>query len=247
MEQDYELKYHRLEKVYWWFIARRAMIFELIEQLNIKKDSKILDIGCSGGHLIELLVANGFKNAYGIDKSMNAINLCKKKLIKNVYVMNAAKTKFNNEEFDVIIASDILEHIKNDMPALKEWNRILNPNGKLILFVPSFKFLWSKHDEMNHHYRRYSKSELIRILKKSNFEIIRSSYWNFSLFFPIIVFNYFRSILLKNNNKNKDNLYELSPFINKTLLSLLKCENLLLKYLNFPLGISVFAVATKVQ
>ena len=245
MNKHYEFKYHRLEDTHWFFIARRAMIFGLIKQLNIKQNSKILDIGCSSGSLMQLLARKDFKNVYGIDKSINAVNLCKKRGFKNVNVMDAAKTKFNNDEFDVIITSDILEHIKNDNSALKEWNRILKHGGKLIIFVPAFDLLWSKHDEINHHYRRYSKSELMCCLKKSNFKMIRCSYWNFSLFFPMIIFKYFRYIFLRNENQKSGNLYELNPFANKALLSLLGFENLVLKYLNFPFGVSIFTLAVK--
>lgn len=247
MNETYELKYHRIEEKYWWFIARRDMIFRLIKHLNIRKNSKILDIGCSGGRLIKCLGLKGFRNIYGIDISQKAINLCKKNGMKNVFIMDCAKTNFSNETFDIIIASDILEHIKNDASALAEWGRIMKPGGKLIIFVPASDLLWSEHDELSHHYRRYTKSQLITALKKFNFNVLKSSYWNCSLFFPMVIFKSLQHIFLKKKNKKSDHLYELNIIISKMLLILLKFENSALEYLNFPFGTSIFALAVKTK
>jgi predicted SAM-dependent methyltransferase len=65
-----------------------------------------------------------------------------------------------DEKFDVIIASDCLEHLKEDEKALKNWYELLNKNGVAFIFVPAFMSLWSYHDEYNMHYRRYTNSEL---------------------------------------------------------------------------------------
>lgn len=243
MDELYELKYHSLEEKHWWFESRRDIIFKLIQKMD--KNSKILEIGCSGGPLIKFLKQNGFNNIYGIDKSKKAIELCKSNGLKNIFLMDGLKTRFNNEEFDIIIASDILEHIKEDNLALLEWNRILKKGGRLILFVPAFNFLWSEHDEVNKHYKRYSKSMLITLFKKSNFRIEKISYWNFILFFPASLFRIFQHIFLKNKIQKKDQLYKLNNIINKSLIFLLKLENLFLKKLNFPIGVSVFALVTK--
>ena len=245
MNKDYESKYHKIEEGYWWFVAHRDILFRYIKKLNAKDNSKILDIGCSGGHLINLLRANGLKNVYGIDISGKAINLCKRKGIKNVFVMNCIKTNFGSNTFDVIIAADILEHIKNDTEALFEWNRILKPEGRLIISVPAFGFLWSKHDELNQHYRRYKKSDLIDALEKSNFKVIRISHWNFSLFLPIAIFIYLRRAFQKKDAQRNDNLYELNSIMNKLLFILLKFENLIMEYTSFPFGTSIFALAVK--
>ena len=244
MDKSYELKYHNLEDKYWWFVGHRDIIYKLIK--NFDRNIKILEIGCASGSLLELLIVNGFKNIYGIDISEEAIKLCKKKGIKNCHVMDAVNMKFKNEEFDLIIAADVLEHIKDHNIALNEWKRILKKNGKMIIFVPAFKFLWSDHDYINHHYRRYSKYELIKALNDSNFNIIRSSYWNFLLFFPVGLFRILkRGFGIRTKNKKKDQLYELNPFINKIFINLLKFENSLMIMLNFPIGISVFIMAKK--
>jgi 2-polyprenyl-3-methyl-5-hydroxy-6-metoxy-1,4-benzoquinol methylase len=242
MDEAYELKYHVQEEKHWWFESRRHIIINLLK--GTKRNSAILEIGCSGGPLIEALNELGFENVQGIDISQRAIDLCRQREIPDVCVMDGSKPTFEDQQFDVIIASDVLEHIEDEQTALREWNRILKPAGKLIAFVPAFEILWSKHDEANHHYRRYSKRELIRVLESADFEIHRSSYWNFILFFPTSLVRLLQRIL-KYGQESSDQLVELDPITNKALCCLVKAENFLLKVLNFPVGVSVFAMARK--
>jgi SAM-dependent methyltransferase len=243
MNEAYEAKYHIQEEKHWWFETRRDIIINLLERSG--RNSKILEIGCSGGPLIRALHELGYKNVQGIDISRDAIDLCRRRGINDVFVMDGSKPEFKDGQFDIVIASDVLEHIQDDEKALLEWNRILKPAGKLIVFVPAFEILWSKHDEANHHYRRYSKSELIRVLEGAQFEIDRSSYWNFMLFFPTTLVRLIHRMLSIYGQQNGDQLVELNPVANKVLFYLIKTENILLKVLNFPVGVSVFATASK--
>lgn len=241
MDISCELKYHELEENTWWFVSRRNIILKLIKKLNLKKDAKILDIGCSGGPLIKLLSQNGFIEVYGIDISSEAIGLCKERGIENVAVMDGTKTQFNDNEFDLIISSDTLEHIENDIDALSEWRRILKPNGSLIIFVPVFNFLWSSHDEIFQHFRRYSKPAFLEKLKNSGFKIIRNSYWNFCLFFPTSLMRILQRLHFLKKSKGSL-LYKLNPWLDRCLVILLSIENNFLDFFNFPVGASIFAV-----
>ena len=162
MEGDYTAKYYNLEKDHWWFAGRRKLILKLLK--DVSRDSKVLDIGCSGGVLIQELANEGLKNLVGIDADQSAVLLARNREL-NVMLVDAIKTNFEDENFDMIIAADVLEHIENDDQALKEWNRILKKGGKIIILVPAFMFLWRKHDEENQHKRRYSKKQLLKKLK----------------------------------------------------------------------------------
>lgn len=204
-----------------------------------ERAAKILDIGCASGQMIRLLEANGFSNKTGIDISEDAIIACRRRGIENVSVMDAKTLNFLDSSFDIILASDVLEHIQADAAALRDWNRTLTHSGRLILFVPAFNFLWSKHDETNHHYRRYTKSELLRLLQQAGFSVERISYWNFSLFFPIWLAR------LLNKNSGGDDLQKINTTTNKLLTGLLKFENHLLSRINFPVGVSLFAICRK--
>src|SRR3989344_2109518 len=232
MEISYETKYHIIERDNWWFKARRNLILNII---NAGKDSKIIDIGCSGGLLLAELKSKGYNNVYGLDISKQAIEICKKSGLKNTFVGNALKTDFEDESFDVIIASDVLEHLNDDKKALSEWNRILRKNGKIILFVPAFQFLWSDHDVVNNHIKRYNKKDLIKLAESQNLNINRMSFWNFCLFLPSAI-NKIAKRLIK-TAKKKDDFYSVNEKTNNMLYALLKFENKVIKSgMNFPMG-----------
>jgi len=130
----------------------------LLEKEN--RAARILDIGCGGGPLLLELIKKGLINIYGIDISTNAISKCKERGLDNVLVMDGNSPDFEKATFDIIIASDSLEHLENDVQALDNWNKILQTDGQLIVFVPAFNFLWSGHDAVNHHYRGYTSGKL---------------------------------------------------------------------------------------
>lgn len=245
MDECYASKYHELEENHWWFIGRRNIIFDLIK--DYPKNIDILEVGCSGGPLLRFLDKHGFRKLHGIDIDEEAIGICRQKGIIDIRVADAEKTGFKDQQFDIVIASDVLEHIKDEDKALLEWHRILKPFGKLLIFVPAFKFLWSRHDEVNHHFRRYSRSMLTQILEKTNFKIERISYWNFCLFFPTSFIRILQRILLSNVKKPGGQLFEANAFSNKTLEFILKFENKILSTgMNFPFGVSLFAIARKI-
>ena len=240
MEATYERKYHQLEKQHWWFVGRRAIIAQLLKK--VPKGAQLLEIGCSSGIFLQLLKQKGYNHVTGIDISKQAIANCKRQRLQSVSVMDGAQTKFKTSQFDVIIASDVLEHIKQDTKALKEWKRILKPNGLLIVFVPAFPLLWSQHDVHNQHCRRYTKTTLRQLLSQAGFSSsLRISYWNTLLFLPTIAIRLLQRLLHK-KGKKKDNLHETPAFLNGLFLLLLRFEHMLLRFINLPVGVSVFAV-----
>jgi SAM-dependent methyltransferase len=245
MKEDFEKKYHDVETAHWWFKSRRKYLLDLLK--DAPKSSKILDIGCSSGIFLKDLEALGFtvENLFGIDISDKAITNCKANGIENAFVMDAQNITLN-EKFDIIIASDCLEHLEDDVKALKNWNDLLKIGGKMYVFVPAFQSLWSYHDEINMHYRRYRKAELQSKLMDENLEIIKSSYWNFFLFLPVYLFRTITSSFQKNKTGEGDITIG-NNLVNKALLNLIIFENKLLKIINFPFGVSAFCIAKKVK
>lgn len=243
MDKKYEKKYHAKEEQNWWFVARRNTILSLLYKMD--KNARILDIGCAGGSLLSSLKNQGFKNVTGIDYSEDAVAKCKEKGLET-FLMDAHHLQFESNTFDVLIASDSLEHLEFDEEALKNWFDILKTNGKLIVFVPAYQFLWSHHDIINHHFRRYTKTGLIDKLQKAGFIITRGGYWNFTLLFPTMVFR----LLQQSKNKiystnNEDQLRSFNPFINYMLIFLLRMENIIFKLKPFFCGVSVYVSAIK--
>ena len=201
-----------------------------------------MDVGCGGGLLIKELNDQGFKNVIGIDNSPVAIARANRRKI-SIVLSCAEKTRFKNDSFDIIIASDILEHIDDDARAFHEWIRILKFGGKLILFVPAFKFLWSKHDELNMHFRRYTKRDILKLFNSTTVRILRNSYWNFSFFLPkimgVAVSKFSKSI------RHRDHVF-FNTVLNQAALGTIMTENKLISTgFNFPIGCSIFMIIEK--
>lgn len=242
MEKDYEKKYHDVESDNWWFKSRRQYITRLLKQAP--KDSKILDIGCSSGMLLLDLQQMGFKseNLFGIDISEKAIENASKNKLRNVFVMDAQNITLT-EKFDIIIASDCLEHLGDDRKALKNWKELLSPNGKMYVFVPAFQSLWSNHDVVNMHFRRYTRGELQSKIANEHLKILQSGYWNFSLFLPVYLYRKIKNMTATDSNDQGDIVG--APVANSLLLKVLGIENKLLSFIRFPFGISTFCIAQK--
>lgn len=245
MEKDFEKKYHDVETDHWWFKSRRKYLLDLLKDAD--KESKILDIGCSSGIFLKDLEKLGFKpeNLFGIDISEKAIDNCKANGIQNCFVMDAQNITLT-ETFDIIIASDCLEHLEDDKKALKNWKSLLKIGGKMYVFVPAFMSLWSYHDEVNMHHRRYTNSELKSKITAENLEIQNTGYWNFFLFLPVYVFRKLTAVFQKDKRGESD-ISIGNSFVNSALLQLIIFENKLLKMMNFPFGVSTFCIAKRVS
>lgn len=244
MQKDYERLYHKLELTHWWFLGRRNAILRLLS--NCSKDSRILEVGCSGGALLLDLKTHDFIRAEGIDISPRAIEVCRERELQNVTLASAEQTGKESNSFDVIIAADILEHIADEKIALQEWRRVLKPGGTLILFVPAFPLLWSGHDVVNHHFRRYRKKQLADLLERHGFGIEQASYWNFVLFFPTFLVRLYGRFFAS-QNEPRPQLFFMPSLLNTALAALLKAENYLLLRMKviYPIGVSVFVLARK--
>ena len=245
MEKDFEKKYHDVETDHWWFKSRRKYLLDLLK--NAPKDSRVLDIGCSSGIFLKDLEKLGFtlENLFGIDISEIAIENCKANGILNCFVMDAQNITLT-ENFDIIIASDCLEHLQDDKKALKNWKNLLKIGGQIYVFVPAFMSLWSYHDQVNMHHRRYTKAELKSKIEAENLVIQKASYWNFFLFLPVYVFRKITAVFQKNKTGESD-ISIGNGFINNSLLQLIIFENKLLKLVNFPFGVSTFCIAKRVS
>lgn len=240
-DQEYE-KLYKFEKSYWWHVGRRAILESLLKKFLNNKQNQILEIGCGTGGNLKILGYWG--KTLGLDNSEKALDFCKKKGLDNVFLGNAEQMDFSNESFDLVVALDVLEHIKEDKKVVKEAWRVLKQNGYFIITVPAYQFLWSEHDKALIHYRRYAASDLANMLQKANFNIIKMSYL-VSFVFPFVLgYRILRKILFPNNKKNLA-YFSLPKPINNFFILLLKIESFLLQYLDLPFGTSIICIAKK--
>lgn len=230
------------ENTYWWHVGRMNIIDRHMQKMSLPKNSAILNIGCGTGGTINMLEKHG--NLENVDTSKEAVNHLKKRNIKNVRRISGLKLPYKNDTFDLIVALDVLEHIKEDLKALAEWNRVLKPGGKLLITVPAYQWLWSDHDESLHHYRRYTLSSLHSRVNREGFKVNKRSYIIVFSFPLIVAYRFIASF--KGNNKNKQSSYVFLPRpVNNIFIKFLVIEGWLLKYVSFPFGTSALIEAQK--
>jgi SAM-dependent methyltransferase len=171
----------KIEENHWWFKERRRILKHLITKFEIKGTA--LDIGAGAGRNTRVLLEHGL-DAIAIENEATGINLCQKNQIPCLQG-NVLNLPFPDNSINLIILMDVLEHIEDHEKAINEIHRILEVNGKLILSVPMDMKLWSFHDEISLHIRRYERKEILQIIKNEKFEIITSFNWN-SLMKPLV-------------------------------------------------------------
>ncbi len=232
--------FNKVQENHWWFQARNNIVKKILCDIYGLTERHILDVGCGSGLMIKTLY-NTY-NIYGLEKSKIAINLCKKKYksrIKQGYLPEKVPFK---KKFDAILMMDVLEHIEDDFTSLLVINKLLKKNGRIIITVPAFMFLWSKFDEENHHKRRYKINQLRYLLNQSGFSLEKISYYNF-LLSPIA---FIERLLIKVISISTTHSLKLpiKP-LNNFFYFLFNAEYSLLKYLDFPFGLSIIAIARK--
>src|SRR5262249_42480378 len=124
----------------------------------------------------------------GIDLAPEAISFCQERGLNNVQLGDVCALPFADASFEVVICSSVLYHewVPDVAGAMREIHRVLQPGGALLMNVPAFNFLHSPHDEAVMTARRFRKSEIRELLQRSDFRIVRLSYWT-SLLFPLAV------------------------------------------------------------
>lgn len=239
MQRSEYFNISRLENDHWWYKANREFSLRLLNRyLPAKSNLNILDIGCgTGGTTVSL---KKFGNVTGIDFNPVAIKLAKKYNINQLFLANVNRLRFKNNSFDLVTSFDVLYHQKvNIAQSLLEVFRVLRPGGYFLIRVPAYKFLFGGHDKVVHTAYRFNNREMEQLLKTNGFKIKRSTYFNWSLFFPAL---FWRTVI---NNHAKSDIVPVWRSLNFFLYILIKIESYLATYINFPWGTSVYSLATK--
>jgi SAM-dependent methyltransferase len=228
-----------LDERHWWYRARRQVLADLIRrEVRPPRDAKILEIGCGTGHNLAMLAQFGEVDALELDDEARAVS--ERRLGRKVMSAPLPELAGVPEHYyDLIGAFDVIEHIADDAAAIASIAKRLKPGGKFVMAVPAHQWMWSAHDVVNHHQRRYSKAGLKRMMAQSPMRLVKIGYFN-SLLFPLAVAERAASKL-----KGKDRAdVTLPPApLNTTLEKVFAAERYLVGRLPLPPGLSLFAVA----
>jgi SAM-dependent methyltransferase len=224
---------------HWWYRGRRKVLADLIGREGLPSHARILEVGCGSGHNLPMLAHFGEVEAVELDAEARV--LAERRLGRPV--MNAPLPELvgvPDRAYDLIGAFDVIEHIEDDSAALASIANKLKPGGKFVMTVPAHQWMWSSHDDINHHKRRYSKRSLRTLLEGSPLRLDKIGYFN-SLLFPVAI----AERLVSKLRTDKDAHLKLpSPPVNAILEKTFAAERHLVGRLPLPPGLSLFAVAS---
>lgn len=248
LPQIYEAM-RRAEKVNWWFVGRRRLIRDwFIRDRQFKaatgkgKRLRILDLGCGTGAMVEDFLPYG--QAIGTDLSAVALGHCRERGLRNISYADATQLPFRDNFFHCISAMDVIEHIRDDAAALRECHRVCAPGGVMLVTVPALRWLWTTRDVRLEHLRRYRRPELMSVARQAGFEVEKCS------FYTLCMFPAFCAVVLYRRLRGgipdvKQDVPMPPAWLNRTLLSLLLAEQWLMRWVSYPVGVSLFCVLRK--
>lgn len=243
---EYERMY-RLEDSYWWFVARHRLTEALLTaKFGSPKGEtsglKILDIGCGTGAMSARLSKWG--QLVSADFSPLALDFSKRRGLSHLVAADAMNLPFAENSFDALVAMDILEHLPDDVAAMKEFYRVLKPGGKVIATVPAYPALWSEHDIALMHHRRYRRHEYGARFISAGFALDKLSH-TMTLLYPVVALQRMLSSKKAASDSPQAAMPMFPPPINSALTTLLGMENALARRINFPFGVTILCVASK--
>lgn len=218
----------------WWWKGRSYAVSRVLKRFVHTAGKEVLDMGAGFGSMYEILASYGKVSAF--DTYPEAAEFCKVLGYKEVYASQEALA-IQKGSFDVIGAFDVIEHIEDDATAVRGLHQLLTKDGLLIATVPAYQFLWSEHDVEHHHFRRYTKGSMRKLLSDAGFRVVYIGYWNCTLL-PVAY------VLRKLGRGGGDDLVPSAP-INAALTFLLWIESRFMPLLSLPFGISVIVVARR--
>lgn len=256
--------YHRFFEVedrHWWFVGRRAVVAALLERAMGRPGNglppapdrsaggagpRILDVGCGTGGMLPLLAR--FGAVTGIDSEPLALDYCRKRGITDLHPQEGFTAPGS---YDLVTLFDVLEHVPDEAGFLAWIRGLLKPGGRLVITVPAFQWLWSRHDELNHHQRRYTRGRLLAALRGAGFQVERASYFNFWLFPAAVATRLADGRTHRGSAGPRDPAADAEEILkplrigpaNGLLTAIFSSEAGLLRTLDLPWGVSVGAVA----
>jgi ubiquinone/menaquinone biosynthesis C-methylase UbiE len=250
MDKNYYKEYFSLERNHWWFKVRAKIILLLIDKSLAKNDSNkqtVLNIGAATGKTSEILAKYGEVTSLEYDKE--CCEFVNENLPIKVINGSILELPFADNTFDLVCAFDVIEHVEDDKLALAEMKRVCKPNGLITVTVPAFMSLWSHHDIVNQHFRRYTKSNLTQLFTGNSLNYTVATYYNSILFLPIFMFRLFTKIIpqkwIRKGAGSDATLGSEDGLVNKIMYQIFNIELTLLKAMKFPFGVSIFMSAIK--
>jgi len=238
-------------RTHWWYVNRVRLFKKELQRAEIGFESHILDIGSATGNNIQMLMEMGFTDIEGLEPDKNAIAFCHRKNLDRITQGKFGKGRmpFEDSSFDMIMATDVLEHIIDDAFAVREITRILRPGGQVLITVPAFQSLWGLQDSIGFHKRRYRRKQLLDLLRVNGITVDETDcfYFNYILFGPIYIARKIVNLMIKiKNNCIKSEGHVNTPMLNWLFDKIFHIDILTARSLKIPFGVSLYALGKKI-
>ncbi len=172
----------RHDEHHWWYRGRRRVLHAALDRARVPANARLLDAGCGSGRTLDELARLGA--ASGIDLSPEAVAFAQRRGHADVRTGAIEGLPFEAETFDIVTCLDVIEHTPDDRRSLAELRRVTRPGGALIVTVPAHPRLWSHHDIVNRHYRRYRARDLRAAAMDAGWGVELDTFFNSLLLAP---------------------------------------------------------------
>jgi SAM-dependent methyltransferase len=245
MDATYTSDYEQFELRHWWFVARRQIIHDAINRYVLSRNAqpRWLDVGCGTGVLLDSLPA--IANQLGLELDGNSVARARAKGLK-VEQIEPQWDLDKYGSFDLITLTDVIEHLEDDRKAIEQVHGALNPGGIILVTVPALMSLWSGHDVINHHFRRYTQKTLLPLFADEQWKVLKVSYFS-SLLLPLIwMARKWKNLRSSSTVEQANHDFKFgNPLVDGTLLQVFRSERFWLSVRSFPLGSSILLVAQR--
>ena len=239
MDPAYAAVHAEEDRAHWWFIGRRAVILaEMARRLPAGR-ARMAELGCGSGGMLEALARFGTAVGVETDAALRA-RAQERGLDVRVGALPDA-IPLHPGRWDAVCLFDVLEHVDDEAGALAACRRLLVPGGRLFVTVPAYAWLWSRHDELLGHRRRYTARGLRQVAERAGFTVERLTYFNTLLAPPIMAVRLVRAALRRPGH----DLDRPAPWLNRALAACFSAEARLLRWTSPPFGISILLVARR--
>ena len=240
MQENYAAEYQRYEEEHWWFRARRRILQDVFSRLGLPPRPRILEIGAGpGANLYALYPKDAVLCGVEPDARLAQMARARGRVPVHEGLAEALPPPIKDETFDAVAMLDVLEHTADDRRVLLSVKERLVPGGLLLITVPAYMMLWGPQDVVSKHYRRYRRAPLASLIEQTGFVVERATYFNALLLAPIAAFR-----LLRRTGQSTDLKFTLGA-LDALPYAIFSLERLLLRWLNFPAGVSILFVARK--
>ena len=251
MEPAYYNEYYRNEREHWWFRARESILRDQMERLiaegRIPARPRILNIGAATGRSSEWLGEIG--DVVSLEYDADCCRLTRERTGLDIVEGTILDLPWESGSFDVVCAFDVIEHVEDDAGGVAEMKRVCRKDGILFVTVPASPLLWSEHDEINHHFRRYRMQELTALFKGC--DVLLGTGFNRVVFAPIAVHRVVRRLAdrlspARNRPLQSDFSRSQFPMVDGLLETLFRSESLWLsRGIGLPWGVSAMIIARR--